>query len=424
MLKKWFSTLAAFEKAIVCLSVVFIVIGVVRSASYVNRFGGTDLRSRVVGARLLHSGHSPYFYKWQPGDPDRLADPCARKYGIDANPVTVSPGFLYFQSLFTWMPYRAIKISWAIFQYLLCLSILVFFLSMKNSTTPNKLFALLIGSIFFLCSAIWFYNIEAGQAYIIFAWSLCLLYWLYARGKGVTIFAAGAFCALVCFVRLNFILVALPLVLTFDKRFIGGLLSMGAILLAPVWLDLGLWKEYYTAMGMHFNIEVPGSIILQEPVTYPAIIEGADNIAAFEAPDAGGFPTLKYLFLKLHLHYRYLYTLLYAIIAAVLLYYFRKSIRQKEPRTLLLIGFLLYIISEYCMPAMRMGYNLVQWIFPVLFILQSRQVTKFQILLMVTGLCLVVSFPVSMRFTHSGGEMLMIWALIDHIAKGSRQSSI
>ena len=33
-----------------------------------------DLRNRVVGARLMHDGISPYYYKWKTGDPIRYYD--------------------------------------------------------------------------------------------------------------------------------------------------------------------------------------------------------------------------------------------------------------------------------------------------------------------------------------------------------------
>ena len=39
------------------------------------RYGGTDMRGHVVGARLLARGLDPYYYLWTPGDPQQLLDP-------------------------------------------------------------------------------------------------------------------------------------------------------------------------------------------------------------------------------------------------------------------------------------------------------------------------------------------------------------
>src|SRR5438445_9849442 len=39
------------------------------------RYYGSDLRNRVVGARLIKDGRSPYFYKWRIADGVRYYDP-------------------------------------------------------------------------------------------------------------------------------------------------------------------------------------------------------------------------------------------------------------------------------------------------------------------------------------------------------------
>jgi hypothetical protein len=49
------------------IAAVLLIIAFIRDARYEKLYPG-DLRNRVVGARLIYDGKSPYFYKWQPQD--------------------------------------------------------------------------------------------------------------------------------------------------------------------------------------------------------------------------------------------------------------------------------------------------------------------------------------------------------------------
>jgi hypothetical protein len=422
MARKLFALLTTPEKGAVIIAVFIVLLGIFKSVSYTVHYGGNDLRTRVVGARLLGTGQSPYFYKWHPGDPEQFIDPSCRIYGIVANALTVTPALLYFQSLITWMSYPYIHVIWNIFQYILCLFIFWFILSRNDSTTLNRLYVLVIGSVFFLCSTIWLFNIEAGQAYIIFPACMCLLYYLITKKTRPASLVAGLLFALVVYSRPNFIFLGLPLLLTLNRRFIVGSAAAGILLLIHAYTNQDLWRDYFTAVSMHAKLNLH-AIVEQDVVIYPTIIEGTDNVAKFKVLDVAGFPPLRWLFANWHLHNSYSYIILYAAVASFVLFFFRNVIKKGDARLLMLLGFLLYIISEFFIPATRGGYNLIQWIFPVLLILHSKSVTKLQVMMMVTGLCLVVSFPVSMRFTHSGGELLLIYSLIDYIRRNVNQGS-
>jgi len=55
----------------ICLAVT-----VAKTAGILGRTGAVDFRNRVVAARVALAGHDPYVWKWSPGDPERLLDPC------------------------------------------------------------------------------------------------------------------------------------------------------------------------------------------------------------------------------------------------------------------------------------------------------------------------------------------------------------
>ena len=63
-----------------------------RDIRYSGEYMG-DLRNRVVGARIIEDGGSPYFYKWKPGDPLRYYDPQA--FDIYIPSISTSTPFLH-----------------------------------------------------------------------------------------------------------------------------------------------------------------------------------------------------------------------------------------------------------------------------------------------------------------------------------------
>jgi hypothetical protein len=424
MLIKWIISLNRIQQIALFIIMLLITGGIIKSIYFSESYWGIDLRNRVVGARLLDTPHSPYFYKWKPGDPEHFADPGAARFTFLANALTVTPGFLYFQSLFSWMDFPVIRTVWNIMQYLVGISILAFVIGRKGSSTMNQLYVIGIAGVFFFCTDIWFFNIAAGQAYILFAGSMCMLLYLISSGKAPAAALAGILVALVSYARPNFILFAAPLLFLSDRHFMVALMSSGILLLIHAYINLPLWQDYFEAMSMHSGLH-PGPSLLPQVVYYPDLIEGAADSERIYVPGLAGIPTLRWTFISAGIHNRYVYLILYAIVMIFTCWFFRKVIRKKEPLSLSLIGFLLYIISEIFLPSIRGGYTLVQWIFPVALMLHSRKVTADQILLLVTGLCLVNGFPFELRFTRPAGETLLLITLAGFIRKsqGSPLSS-
>jgi hypothetical protein len=63
-----------------------------RDIRYSREYMG-DLRNRVVGARIIEDGGSPYFYKYSPRDPVRYYDPQA--FDIYSASICTSTPFLH-----------------------------------------------------------------------------------------------------------------------------------------------------------------------------------------------------------------------------------------------------------------------------------------------------------------------------------------
>src|SRR5579863_4030213 len=56
-----------------------------------------DLRNRIVGARIIRDGQSPYFYKWRPADGIRYYD----HQNFDSNKVSNITATPFFHQLIT-----------------------------------------------------------------------------------------------------------------------------------------------------------------------------------------------------------------------------------------------------------------------------------------------------------------------------------
>ena len=113
-----FHFLNSTQNLILLLMVLLITGGLLKAGYYTVHYGGTDLRDRVVASRMLDAGKDVYFYKWSPGDPERLLNPNVDRSGA-GNGVTAAPGSLYLQSWFAFLPYPVLRIVWMVFQYLL-----------------------------------------------------------------------------------------------------------------------------------------------------------------------------------------------------------------------------------------------------------------------------------------------------------------
>lgn len=415
MLKKWLAPLSAVERLIAFIMVVLLLGSTAKSLYYTLQNGGCDLRTRVVGARLLSTSESPYFYKWKPGDPEQLLDPNDKPDRV-VNGVSSAPGALYVQALFNRLEYPAIRIAWMVVHYLLAAYILGFFLCTKDVSYKRKLGAAGISSVFFLCTAIWFYNIERGQIYILFAFFFCLLYQLYAAPKPWAHFLAGILLIFAVFCRPTFAVVGIPFLMVRNRWLLAGLLAGALPLAVHVLTYYDLWKDYQEAMNIYtgFRDGTP-AFAHNFSTSFPSSIEGATNLGYIKTDFIVGriAPLANHLW-QLGLPGVF-YILSYTGVALLCLLLFRKDIRAKDPATVVLLGFLLYITAEYLVPAPRGPYNVIEWIVPVLLLLQGNRLSLPHLVVLMAGLCLMVGFPFTLPYSGELGELLLVFCLLQFL---------
>jgi hypothetical protein len=247
-----------------------------------------DLKKRIAGARYQAAGLSPYFYKWQPGDPDTWCNPYESGPGLTQNVVSLPPGYLWLLQPLARQPFPTIEYFWLTLQYaciLLLLAILLYY-------SPAHLYRalLLAGFSLFLFSKGWIVNTDIGQSYAPFPLLLTIGY-CFGQHTSRRFFYAGLLLGLCCWLRPNFVLFLLPFFMGKAwKSFLYGLLLMGGLCLLQVlltgqwqnWMDFftasGLWVEFYNQLGAASPTEVGLG-------QYPASLEGQSDFSITPLPD-------------------------------------------------------------------------------------------------------------------------------------------
>lgn len=413
MIKSFFLSLRPEQKITTIIVSVLIFFGAIKSAYYSVHYGGIDLRQRVVAARVLDSNASPYFYKWSPGQSERLIDENVRKQ-LDINGVTVAPGGLYVQKLFSPLHYPLLRIAWSAFQYILVIAIFIFFLGNKKIPVNEKFVIFSIGGIFFLCSPVWFLNIERGQIYTLYAFLFSSIFFLFKSRQAFLAFISGLLIAVAIYCRPTFAVLLIPLVLVYKRAVVLGFISAVVPLFFHAIFHLYLWKDYFTAVETFTGLRKIPNVFSHGAAVFPSVIEGAKNLNLYKNDFiCGGVRPLDQWFALFHFQPgSYFYIWCYIITAIALIIIFRKIFWQRNFFSIFLFCFLLYMLAEYILPAPRGAYNLIQWILPVLFMLAVNFKNRYYVIFLITGLSFINGFAFYFPFVHDIGELILIFCMI------------
>ena len=355
-------------------------------------YGTPDLRNRIVGSRLIKQKEnaSPYFYKWSKADGDRFLDMYDTPELL-MNRNTVTPFTLQLLESFSGTIYSKLVKRWYIAEISSLLATIVLILSLaKNS--PNKILITGISLIGIGLSQGWMLHSLSGQVYIFIPLLLSLvLYFSQLQTKGNDILAAVVLTVLVL-IRPTAVLFIAPYVLISNWKVPAYLFLFLAIyfLFSYKTGQLWLWKDYSNAMNLwsveSFNPHVTKSymeILQLKEIEGSSILLQPPNLLLLEDSSIQGF---LHRFFNIQLTKIPLLGLMLCLFIAFL-FFVRKEIKQFDMRRLFILAFLLYFLSELCIPAVRNSYNSVQWVFPLSILFLDKQISnsiKLLLLLAVT----------------------------------------
>ncbi|MBW4670319.1 MAG: DUF2029 domain-containing protein [Cyanomargarita calcarea GSE-NOS-MK-12-04C] len=344
--------------------------------------GGVDLRNRVVGARLLNKGLDPYYFKWKPGNDERLLDPLDHT-SILVSRVTVNPSILLFHSLFANLHYFPQRIFWFILQWFFLISSIILLFVRKNFDNLQTKFVLGITLILIAGSSFWKLHVDVGQFYVVYVFLLSLAYYFFTSEQKFNNAIGGLFIGLAACFRFPIIIMVLPMILFKQiKMLTTTLVSFFICLVASFFLaGSQVWQSYFSAMQTFGKLNI-GSISVDKDngeLIYPKVIEGMDNIRniiEMPSPDTS-IQSLVKKFLSFNLESNYLILMLAGVL---LLYSFliyslsRRSNHAAKTSNIdiiFLIGTISILIVDFFIPAPRYQYNNIQLLIPFFLILQN-----------------------------------------------------
>ncbi|MBS1566175.1 MAG: hypothetical protein JST39_17460, partial [Bacteroidetes bacterium] len=155
----------------VLVSAILFLFSFYRSIELVKMDPFGDLRNRMVAARLIHEGHSPYWYKWKAADSTRYYDKW-NIFPLRTTNMTASPFYLHLILPICEQPQSRLCWYWLVIEYILYALILLMGWRL-SSTPPRKAGTLLLCSILPFTAA-WTHHIMLSQSYLPISFLLVL----------------------------------------------------------------------------------------------------------------------------------------------------------------------------------------------------------------------------------------------------------
>jgi len=417
----------------VCCGLAVLIFSVLRDIHYDKEFPG-DLRNRIVGARMIEDGRSPYFYKWHKGDGLRYYDP-TNFDSLSPSACTSSPFVHHLLRPLADQPQAKISQYWLLLEYLL-LTAMTLFAFYRTATTGQK-WAVLAISLLFLLTNAWKCQVAHGQTYLLMpALAMLLFACLHRREDIGWALLAGLAAACMVLIRPYAVFFFLPLLMhirTFPRRWllaflVPGLLLAGWIMASP-W-EYSLWQDYSRMLQEHLKIaqDLPHDIQYNEPDPHYPRWEGVDMAIADDAmahtwskvySENGNIFVVCRLLLHRKLPVAALALLsLGAILVLTALYYYRNYIHRTGPASSVLtrtviFGFCLYMIADLFSPIYRHQYYTVQWIFPLLLagsVWSPHRRTWY--IVIAAGLLLGIVHLPFLKMANTIGEYMILLALL------------
>jgi hypothetical protein len=388
-----------------------------------------DLRNRIVGARMIEDGVSPYFYKWKNGDGLRYYDPQA--FDVNQPSITTSTPFLHRLLIpIADLPQAQILVVWLVIQYLLLTAMTVFALWMAKTAEQRQAVVLLV--LLFLLTNAWKSHTWEGQTYILIPFFSLLTFALIRQGRSFGWgAAAGTAAACLALVRPNTLLFFLPFLfllrrypLSWKIAFvIPGLILGGWILSSRQ--ETGLWRDYARMLReqvkVHQDLQRTGR--QNDPDPHYKQWEGVDMEAALGA--SGAEPVKVYsengnvfvLFQNIFhrkLSVTVLETLGIAVVVVLLgLYALQRPGQEWELSRVAIFAFCLYMVTDLFSPVYRHQHYGVQWLMPLLIAAATYETRnrRWYGLLLVALLLSCVHLPF-IKMGNTIGEYLLMLGLL------------
>jgi hypothetical protein len=333
-------------------------------------YGGTDLRCRIVGTRLMATEYSPYFYHWNKNDPVELLDPNDKPSRL-CNGNVVTPATMFILYPLSLLEYVTIRQVWTILQFFFIAGAYLLMIKPGRKTRLHAAFFVFL----FINTEIFFYNIERGQIYTLYAFLFAVFFRLYTSPlpllKSIFFFCSPLFVFIRPITGVFTLLLLLGQKINWYKSFFIGLVLFSALLILP---RVNLWSDYFQAMklyqsGMGNMASVTAS---KTDLHYPSSFEGLNNYTSYKGFLFYSLSNIKHGMsqLKNAIGVRWLTLIMAAALAVLQLAFYRYGRKSEESKFLFCL--LLYMAAELALFSGRGEYNIIQWLIWGIFLAQKN----------------------------------------------------
>ncbi len=350
---------------LLCLAVAVAALGFAEDVRSTFDYGGVDLRSRVVGARLMLEDLDPYYFRWNESYADTLLDPIDNREN-EVSRVTVPPTVLMLHAPLAGLPYSTQRTAWLFVQWLLLLASVFLFSRCGESAEEAK--AVWIIGLFFAATPIWRFHVERGQIYVLFVFLVALSFWLSRRSWGYAPLLAGLALGALVSMRPTFAAMCLPMLFFRSWKLLAGL-AVGLLvllLLSAAIFGIPVWKSYAKAMRLHEGASLLRTQTDRFDYDYGRV-EGMENLQEFMAfPDINtSVQSLLYRAFGVELRSGALALMLGAVLLLSAAYFLLSRGREVPLRVVLLAGSVLVLLCEYLIPGRKAYYGNILWLVPL-----------------------------------------------------------
>jgi hypothetical protein len=354
-----------------------------RDTRYSREYMG-DLRNRIVGARLIDDGHSPYFYKYAPGDPVRYYDPQA--FDIYYVSICTSTPFLHRLLVpLARLPFATIMRLWVGVLWGLYLAMVLYAMMVARDVQSRLIVAMV--ALLFLFSNSWELHTKYGQTYLLVPALAMLVFALRRRPL-----LAGLVAAVLVMIRPNAVLFLVPFLWMRDVKWASlapAVVALAWVLLVP--RERRLWSDYQVMLSQQVKIHqdlgpkrrpvwIDPGIGDWEGINMDTVRARIGREPVHIYSENGNVFVLYQKIVGRRMPLWLLAGLGLLAVAAVPAMLMRVQRRRRErdrvrspvssgefdPVRLAIIGFCLYMISDLFSPIYRHAYYGVQWIMPLL----------------------------------------------------------
>ena len=342
---------------ILAISIIVAFLSFVRDINNTIYYGGVDLRSNVIGARLLLEDKDPYYYVWKEGDSDLLLHPTVNP-NLSVGHVTVSPTVLFVYTSTAKLPYGIQQNIWFLLLWVFLLLSIYIFARASKSEIKSKIIWI-IGLLFISGSFIWRLNIERNKIIIFYGFLVAIAFLIYNMSFKHKDIIAGIFIGFTAAMRFPYILIGIPFFIFKKWKVIAGM-AIGLLIgvaLPLIFTKAAIWVNYFTAMQMQGKLQT-GEIKWVEFEYIRRTIEGMDNLHLYAVIPIVDFSmqTLFIIFTGILLSTNVLLVSLIVILSVIVFLLYKYYIKKIDSGLIFLLGMVMVYLSELFIPAVRYNY--------------------------------------------------------------------